>query len=478
MVLVAEFLTMESGGYPYGVNWSRPAESIADTELLEAINCEYAVEDGNLRTAAGIVPVLETDAAVTSLFWDDVNGRMYYSSGGKLYMTKDFASTTELGEPSGTDRPCYSMFGDTCLVASGGHLQVVSAEGALSEISGSPKVCSFVTVRCGRAVVCSMRDDALSYSSIGDATDWSESSNDTSKAQYVNIGYKEPGNIVALDFLAQAIMVYKEHGHAYKITGEPQDSNFSALSVSQTAFCAPRAAISVGNKSYYLGETGLKSFVPTSAYGDVEPYDEGINANGRLNGHVDASAALWRIPSRQQLWLKAQEDKRLYIYHYVPRYNDGRGAFTMRILQHDLHDVCDAGGTVYLAYGSKICHLDDGSATDDGAPIGMTLVSGKKLAQKHSILVMNRLLVVHDLIAGSGTLLCGKKKKPFSYGDEDEDAYHATMAAYDATGIAYNDAYTRSYRVGGGSNRYVQSILQTTSGAMSLRTFRYEYLEV
>ena len=91
---------------------------------------------------------------------------------------------------------------------------------------------------------------------------------------------------------------------------------------------------------------------------------------------------------------------------------------------------------------------------------------------------MNRLLVVHDLIAGSGTLLCGKKKKPFSYGDEDKDAYHATTLAYDATDIAYNDAYTRSYRVGGGSNRYVQSILQTTGGAMSLRTFRYEYLEV
>lgn len=478
MVRVAEFLVMDSAGYPYGVNWSRPAESIADTELLEAINCEYAVEDGNLRTAAGIVPVLETGAPVTSLFWDDVNGRMFYSSGGKLYMTKNFTATTELGALSGESQPCYSLFDDKCLIASGGRLQVVSAEGELSEIEASPKVCSIVTVRCGRAVTCSLLDDALSYSAIGDASDWSESSNDTSKAQYVNIGYKEPGNIVALDFLAQAIMVYKEHGRAYKITGEPQDSNFSALSVSQTAFCAPRAAVSVEAKSYYLGETGLKSFVPTAAYGDVAPYDEGVNANGRLNGHVDASARLWRVPSRQQLWLKAQEDKQLYIYHYLPRYNDGRGAFTMRLMQNDLHDVCDTGNTVYLAYGSKVCRLDDGSATDDGVPITMTLVSGKKLAQKHSILVMNRLLVVHDLIAGGGTLLCGKKKKPFSYGNEDTDAYHATGFAYDASEEVYNAAYTRSYRVGGGSNRYVQSVLQTTSGAMSLRTFCYEYLEV
>ena len=51
---MAEFSVMNSQGFPYGINLSRPPESIADTELVQAENCEYDEEDGSLKTVCGV----------------------------------------------------------------------------------------------------------------------------------------------------------------------------------------------------------------------------------------------------------------------------------------------------------------------------------------------------------------------------------------------------------------------------------------
>lgn len=479
---MAQFLTRSHQAFCYGLNWSRNAEAINDNEAVTLQNCEFDVEDGGLRTADGIRPVYTANGIVTSLFFDRTCDTYYFSVNDTLYATADFAKTTKLGTLTGKARPHYTMFGTTCLVASGGKLQKIAGNHeALETIADAPNA-SAVTVRSGRAVVFSTDSDLLSYSAIGDASSWkydAEHAQDISQPQSVNIGYKDKGALVAVDFLSKVLVCYKEDGRAYKVVGEPGDTDFAVEPISQTAYCmSPDAAVNIDSKSYYLGSSGFNSFIPTNDYGDIAPFQEGININGQLMRNMDKDCQLWHVPSKKQIWIKPQELPLIYIYHYVPRYSDGRGAFTSRTTSAVVHDICDCENGVYLAYGNTIGILDHRIDTDNGAQIVTSIVGANRLANKHSILVMNRLFVTYNRIPGYGLVTCGKKTKRIEFGSSSTSIYDADTPIDSADTPIYMQDYARSYRVGGGSNKSVQISLIVPKGAISLRQFDYEYLEV
>jgi hypothetical protein len=476
---MAEFATMESNGFPYGINWAKPPEALDAGELVQAENCEYDYADGALRTCAGITIQLDLGSRIDTLFYDNRHNVFYFSAGVFLYVTPDLKNYTKLGQLNGTNKPVYTMYGDICLLASGALLQSISGGSTLQQVSGSPVRNDYVTVRQGRVLTYAGNSDQLSYSAVGDYTSWANNPRDTSSAQFVNVGYKDPGNIVSVDFLNKVIMVYKEGGRAYKIVGEPQDSDYAVQPVSQTAYCgSERATCNIDNKSYYVGAAGMMSFVPTNAYGDIQPFEEGLNINAWVVKNLDANCEMWHVPSRKQIWLKTQNDKRVYMYHYVPRYSDGRGAFTVRTMAYDLHDVCCVGDRVYVAYGNKIGVLDESTDKDDTVQIQTAITGQNRLATKHSILVMNRLFVSYNLIAGCGTIKCGKKTKNLTFLADSPFIYSDTDTIYGNENYIYADAYTRAYKVGGGSNKNVQVEIFVQGGAISLREFMYQYLEV
>ena len=476
---MAEFLVMDSQGWPYGLNLSKNEEAIADTELVQAENCEYSEDDGALRTVPGVTIKLTASGDVTSLFYNRLYKMFYYTVGTSIYGTEDFITSTLLGSLAGTSKPVYCMYSDICLIASGAKLQAISAGETLQTVSASPDRCDYVTVRTGRVLAYATNSDELLYSAIGDYTSWANVAADSSSAQMVKVGYKDPGNIIAVDFLSKAIMVYKDGGRAYKIVGEPQDSDYSVQPVSQTAYCSSiRSTVSVDSKSYYLGKSGFMSFQPTNAYGDVEPFEEGLNINAWVVKDIDSNCEMWHVPPKKQIWLKTQNDNRIYMYHYIPRYSDGRGAFTVRTMSHPVHDVYCVGDNMYVAYGNKIGVLDASTDLDDTTQIQTAITGANRLASQHSILVMNRLFVSYNILPGTGSIKCGKKTKTLTFTSYSPYAYNATGYAYDATEYVYADAYTRSYKVGGGSNKSVQVQILVQSGAISLRQMQYQYLEV
>lgn len=476
---MATFTIYSSGGFTNGLNWSVNPEAINANELVQAEQCEYDHSDGALRTVEGVSIKLDFGASVDTLFYDSPNNLFYFSSGTSLYKTADLISAVKLGTLTGTSKPVYCMYGNICLVASGGLLQFINGSSGLQTIAGSPAKNHYVTPRVGRVLTYNLDSDQLSYSAIGDYTSWTTVSNDKSSAQYIEVGYKDPGNIIAIDFLSKVILVYKEGGRAYKIIGEPQDDDYAIETVSQTAFClSPVGTVDVDDKSYYIGQAGLMSFQPVNTYGNIAAFEEGLNINAWIAKNIDANCQLWHVPCKKQIWVKTQNDNRIYIYHYIARYSDGRGAFTERTFTNQLHDVCAVGSTVYVACGNKIGVLDSSIDTDDGVQIQTSIVGGNKLTQMHSILVMNRNFVSYNLIDGYGTIQCGKKPIDITFSANSPTVYGNTDDVYGNTDYVYADAYTRSYKVGGGSNKSVQISVLVQKGAISLRQFDYQYLEV
>jgi hypothetical protein len=238
------------------------------------------------------------------------------------------------------------------------------------------------------------------------------------------------------------------------------------------------AVLNIDSKAYYLGSSGFQSFIPSNAYGDIAPFDEGISVNSALMNNMDSNCNMWHIPSRKQIWIKTQTDSAIYIYHYIPRHSDGRGVFTTRSLQHDLSSVCDNGKHVYIAYGNKIGMLDSTLDTDDSKQIVTHILGANRLAPEHFILVMKCLLVTHNMIPGHGTIRVGRKAKKVEFPSDALSADADTTSIDSATRDIVTDNYTRSFRVGGGSNRNVQPEIIVEKGAVSIRQFHYKYLEV
>jgi hypothetical protein len=504
---VADFQQYSSGGFPYGINWSKPPESIADGELAQALNCEYGVDDGALRTVAGVRVfycnarhVISSDDSHT-VFAGLITSMHHDAKSKNIYMTSNASNESQvlftchetdwdIKNPkfftmnmcyrlSGSKFPVYAAFGDVTLVATGGVLQYVTAAGEVHNVDSGP-VCDYVTVRSGRVVAYAYGDDELKYSAVGDYTSWKTDSNNKSSAQYVKIGYKDSGSIVAIDFLSKALIVYKDNGHAYRIVSEPQDSDFSIQPISQTAYCiSPYAVCNIDSKAYYLGNAGFMSFQPTAAYGDIEPFQEGLNINSQISSSVDESCRMWRLPSRKQIWIKPSKSSRIYIYHYIPRYPDGRGAFTVRDFSYEVNDLMELDGKIYIAYYNKIGILDETLDTDDDNQIETVIMGGNKLTSKHTILVMNRNFVCNNILPGQGIIQCGKKPKPITFQAGSTDIYgDADDIAGSTSPIDVGNAYTRSYKVSGGSCKSVQPLLHVETGAVSLKTFDYKYLEV
>lgn len=475
---MAEFLRMSSGGFPLGLDWSKNPESIPDGALVQAENAEYDYADGALRTVPGVTIKLTHSANIDTLFYDRRNKVFYFSSGTNLYKT-DLQTITLLGTLNGTNKPVYCLFGDVCIIASGGILQRISGGNTLQTLAGGPPVSHYVTTRMGRVLAYSLGSDILNYSSIGDETSWTNNPNDPSSGQFVDIGYKDPGNIIAVDFLSKVIMVYKEGGRAYKVVGEPTDSNYSVEPVSQTASCLSMfGTVSVDDRSYYVGQAGFMSFVPTNDYGNVAPDETGLNINSWIAKNIDSNCQLWHVQPKKQIWVKTQNDHRVYLYHYIPRYPDGRGTFTVRSFKNVLNDVCCVDGNVYIAYGNKIGVLDSSTDLDDDIQIQTVIMGNNKLPQSHRLLIMQKNFVAQNIISGYGVLTIGKKQKNLTFSSSSPKVYGNTTKVYGNKMKVKSDNYTRYFKVGGGSNRSVQINLLVQKGAVSVRQLDYQYLEV
>lgn len=474
----AQFLTFESGGFPLGLDWSTSPENIPDGALVQAEQCEYDHADGSLRTVEGVVIKFDAGVPVETMFYDHKNAIYLFSSGNSLYKT-DLATKTLVGTLTGSSKPIYCSFGDVVLIASGGLLQTLSGGSTLTTINGSPPVSHYVTGRQGRVVAFSLASDVVNYSSIGDYTNWTNTSNDPSSGQFLDVGYKDPGNVIAVDFLAQVLLVYKAYGRAYQVIGEPGESGFSCLMISETASClSANATCNVDGKSYYVGQAGFMSLTPTDRYSKIEPTESGLNINAWIARNIDSNCRLWHVQSKKQIWCKTQADKRVYLYHYIPRYSDGRGAWTARQFSIDLNDVCCVGSSVYVAYGNKIGLLSKTTDLDDAMQIQTVIKGQNKLARQHNIVVMNWLFVSNNILPGSGVITVGKKQRNITFTASSPKVYGNKTKVYGNKTKVYASAYSRLSKVGGGAPRNVQLALLVTKGAISLRKFDYTYIEV
>jgi len=355
-----------------GLDFRKAQTEIAQTALFKANNMEFDSQTGLLRKCDGIVSVYDAGEDVGSGF--TFNGHQLFTVGQTLKRINLTTNTvTTVGTLLGAAQPQYTLWTDCCLISSGGtDLQKLSASFVLSTLSNSPP-CNASMMRESRIMAWVKGDDFLYYSAVGDPTTWDLSpipdadwsAVTSSTAAYIEIGYQDGLDIVAVQVLADDLIIFKSDGNVYKTYRlKNKLPDWVVEEVTAVSALTAQAAL---NDIFVIGSNGFQSVVNTQKYGDIEQYDVGKKVNPVLSKtNKDSNARVWFVPTRNQMIVKLANDKNLWLFHYSMDDGTDMGAWTKRLPLKDVMDVWVDGNKVYFAYGQHICEFDDSIATELG----------------------------------------------------------------------------------------------------------------
>lgn len=416
-----------------GLNLSVPSQSLAKNELKEALNVEFSPLTGAMKTRGGLVWSGRFSSSVD--FVIPVKGRRGFLARTKGARTLHYFRWNNIwpvqGTLSGSGDLSIAAWGDSeFVIASGGKLQLFTDSGLpkIETLPNSPSKCRFVFVRNGRVGVVS-GDDTITFSHVGDCTQWDNNPDDESTGQFIEIGYKDGMNINAIVPLSRDLIIFKspddepDKGTIWRLVGDfPEWQVVEAAH--NTGTFNNRTVQAVGDDVFYITLAGVATLSSVTAYGEVKtswPDRKIINA---LTPLINYTAQLWDIPAKQQLWLLPSENASdIWVLDYI------RGIWTkFRFPKNPIH-ATGVDNRLYIFIDDDLYEVNDNYIQDEMKS------SGKKTIEAHmklgTILTGRQTLIKGVYVSFeiqpqcSAELILGKFKMPFTYGVDVDYIYDA-----------------------------------------------------
>lgn len=448
-----------------GLNLLVSPEALAENELSQAENWEFAYPTNKLQTREGLTLIKNVGVDIDTLFYADNHDAFYFSSSGWLYEYVN-GVVTNLGELTGTDVPKFTLWGNKILIASGQSLQSYDSFGALTD-TGSPDA-DIVFTRVGRVVIAKTGSDTLIYSGVGDEENWSVG-NDGDSIE-IDIGYQDGGDIISIEPLATDIVVFKSSGGIFRVAGEFPDWAVYEITRSQSAFTR-FATVQFGNDVFFLSGTGFMSLNAVQEYGNVKTSMEGFKINSALVAVIDAGARIWSLPSKGQIWVRTQNTNYIWVYHTLIK------AWTKFKMHGEVTGQASLDdGSEYISIGQGIYKLE--GETDDGVDIECFLKTKRYVARNEYLLKRLTLHYYGVELESKGSMTVGLMTKNFLIPRSGDIAFSDDDVAYSdddvLVAINYNkiDART-SYRTS-----EIELFVHMTKGSLLLKELILNVVEV
>ena len=457
-------------------------ESIPDNCLQLAYNWEYGGEMLQPQVVSGIRTKLDLTTTTTAGFLDVVHGIYLIASGTSLYsLTTDFVTKTLLGTLTGTYQPIFLLYDTYVLIASGGQIQKVALGTTLSTIVGSPNT-HHISFCFGRIRAYNIFSDVLNYSAIGDPTGWTNSTTDISSSQFINVGYKDAGNITASGRLSTDTIIFKSSGVPYRITNENDFTNVKVVAAADRVYAHNHyCGLTVRNQAYFVGKDGFESISTVTDYGgvkvDVPAPGYLINPWLVLNSNA-GNSRMWHIPSKRQIWVKGQNDKLVYIYNYNVNVNGVAGSWTRRTFYWQINDVMVNGNDVYILYGNKIGLLDDTTDLDDGNHFTYLLVTKRHIPILKKIILEHFNYLSFNKIPGNAVLELSTKSYPYTFSSTDGDIFGDTSDIYGDITFIVSDQFTSIIKNLQKRLDYLEVKVSGSSGRLAIHAISVNISEV
>lgn len=377
------------GDFTGGLNTAASEEFIEENQLAEVVNMEADMVSRKLYTVLGTKDLCSLDSKYGNIvysFWDNINNHLlgFTDTGRILEISDDFSSINPIGKLANDD---YTNISCVCwengvLIANGGHIQYAKEQNQniyqdvngvpqhvskgkdyiIENIESSPEKSYGIFARSGRVVVHDGNDNLL-YSGVGDETNWKPDPNDPSTALFAEIGYKAGGKIISVTTNSTDIIILKDNGTCYKLSGEYPD--WAISEVSRELYCSNvDGSCTLGNgNAMVLGNGILQNISTTQEYGDMKPSQMGQQVAAQIAA-LPEDTKLKYIASLNQVWFITKTQ-------YVLVYDVGTGGFYQRWFNAPVNDVVSVGQTTYIIRPNKISTIDfnNGYCQDNGEPL-------------------------------------------------------------------------------------------------------------
>lgn len=379
-----QLTTISFGDFTGGMNTAQPGSQIAENEAQLIENYEY--DYNRLRTRGGLsAPLITLEGdEIESFFYDQMtNGYLIFGKTpevekqtAKIYFADISSGVKDVGTLTGRSRPVCCKFGGDIFIASGGKLQVYDFE-TLKTIDGS-YLCDNVFVRRGSVVTTHQGDDNLYYSSIGDAKSeqaWVDDSDDDSSSKFVEVGYKDDGDIIACKAMSGDLLVFKSNGNIYSVSGEYPSWVVTQIGENSRADATQKSIEIVGSNVVFITQGGIRGIESVLSYGNFSPSELGYKINKSLSESV-YKPMCWNLISKRQLVIAPdfRARNRLFVYQY------NMGAGYILTFPEAISDMADTTDGISVSISNRIHRWGFKEITDNGKPIKTRLITRKILS--------------------------------------------------------------------------------------------------
>ena len=315
---------IEFSDFTGGINSSVAPQLLAPNEYQQIKNFEF--DKNKLVTRGGLsAPLSIYEEDIKAIFYDESTNVMLVVLADESVYEDNLTGDAPVlaGTLTGTLRPHFCRFDGKIFIASGGKLQYYDySTHELTTIDAS-RLCDFVFERFGRLVVTHSGDDNLYYSAVGDPyeTGWTEDTNDDSTSKWLEIGYKDDGDILTVMPISGDIAIFKTNGRIYSLSGEYPNWTVQMIGDHSDTITADGVS-DLGSTIAFMTTTGLKSLEAVQVYGNFSVNTEFARKfNNSLTSGTVYNPRVYNMYRKRQLLIQPDTStdegkKKLYCFQY------------------------------------------------------------------------------------------------------------------------------------------------------------------
>ena len=426
---------VEFSDFTGGINSSVAPQLLAPNEYLQIKNFEY--DKNRLVTRGGLSEPLSTyDKKIKAVFYDDsTNMFLVVLSDGKVYSDNLVDTPVLAGELTGEFQPHFCRFDGKIFIASGGKLQYFNYTGNTLTTVAASRLCDFVFERFGRLVTTHSGDDNLYYSAVGDPyeTGWTENSNDDSSAKFVEIGYKDDGDIQTVLPISGDIAIFKTNGRIYSLSGEFPNWTVQMIGDHSDTITADGVS-NLGSTIAFMTTSGLKSLEAVQVYGNFTINTEFARKfNKSLVSGTVYNPRMFNIYRKRQLLIQTDTSseatkKKMYCYQY------DIGSCVYFEFDLPITDMVDTQDDVIIASGKSLYRWSRESETDNGTPIAQ-LIETREFASSRRLFTRMIDVGIKGTYLSPVFLRWADKKVRYLLGDRRNEKYVFSVCRQDTLKI-------------------------------------------
>lgn len=203
---------------------------------------------------------------------------------------------------------------------------------------------------------------------------WTDDSNDDSSGKWLEIGYKDDGDILKVVPIGGDIAVFKTNGRVYSVSNEYP--NWTVQQIAEhTDVLDANAIVPVGSDIAFLTNKGLKTLKTTAMYGNFTTDEIARKINKSVMEKVVNPKVFNIVRKRQLIIVPNTSNNGTARTCYVYQYDIGAGM--MMDFAFPIYDMQDTPNGVIIASVQSLYMWSFDYSTDNGRPIKQEIVSKK-----------------------------------------------------------------------------------------------------